>query len=497
MRVTRIIISIIIICLIVPACNPLPENSSDQSGDNTLPGWEADPSATHVSDTEPVRYPQQKENLPDAGTLASFPGIFENMFLTLEQIISVLGTSFELEENTAQGYDTYIFRDYNLKIEFDRLRHKPSAIYFGDTPYYFSSGAYERKDLNGDGFPEYIIVYEDGNYCGRVLLTDGKTGEIHEEEIGFLGDRSAINTVQVSGENEETVIIIETHGGKRADLFRYDNGKLTRILPEDYTKIAEETLVTIEDNKAVVVNKNENILHLCPLPGRISASRRKTSLRHSLAVNLLPEITEDGLILRARTNVQVKLFDVYDYIAGTEGFFCDVAALTKTYRYTGNGKWEEMILDSEIKYKEHQAKELTSDDLAVGEFSLNRNINTLDRSLYKLFEKFTPDETGKGVLINYEGLLIGVVGGEITYLSLESGNHSTKAGLKLDASKDRALELYGLPDRGFVADSVWTYYIRREEVTGDYVTVFIDALNLEFYGDKVCKIWMTSYVAAS
>lgn len=498
MQISKILISIIVICLIVSACNPVLKHTSDLTSAITLPGSTVhSPEKINGTDLKPVEYPQQKENLSGADKLTTFPGVFENMFLTLEQIISVLGNNFELEENIAQGYDTYIFNDYDLKIEFDRLRHRPSAIYLSDTPYYFNSGSYEKEDLNGDGASEYIIVCEDYNYSGKVLLIDGQTGEKHEEEIGYLGNKSNIKIMTGLCEHEETVIIIETHGGKRADIFKYDNNKLVRILPENYSEIARETLVTVEADKAVVVNKNEDILHICPLPDRISRASKTSHARHNLTVNLFPEINGNSLILKARTNVQVKLFDVYDYIAGTEGIFCDVAGLTRNYRYMGNGKWEEISLDATVKYEEYQAKVLTSKELGVGAFSLNQNIKTLDRSLYRLFEEFTTEEINSVVLVNHNGLVIGVVGGDITYLSLESGNHSTKTGLKLQDPKDRVLELYGLPDRGFVTDPVWTYYIYREETAGDKISVFIDALNLEFYGDKVCRIWMTSYIAAS
>lgn len=127
-----------------------------------------------------------------------------------------------------------------------------------------------------------------------------------------------------------------------------------------------------------------------------------------------------------------------------------MAGLTRNYRYMGNGKWEEISLDATVKYEEYQAKVLTSRELGVGAFSLNQNIKTLDRSLYRLFEEFTTEEINSGVLVNHNGLVIGVVGGNITYLSLESGNHSTKTGLKLQDPKDRVLELYGLPDRGLL-----------------------------------------------
>ncbi|NMA67379.1 MAG: hypothetical protein GX957_14295, partial [Clostridiaceae bacterium] len=272
MQKARIFISIIIICLIVSACASLSKSSIDVVG-NTLHKRSNTSSEkeNRVSDLKPVKYPQRKEKLPGIDTLTTFPGIFENMFLTLEQIITVLGNDFELRENLAQGYDTYIYNKYDMAIEFDRLRHKPSAIYLSGTPYYFNSGASEKKDLNGDGIPECIIIYEDVNYSGKILLVDGKTGKQCEKEFGYLGNKSSVEILTGLGEYKESVILIKTHGGKLADLFKYENENLIRILPDEYSRRAENTSVTVEANKAVVVNKNEDFLYLCPLPDRFSS----------------------------------------------------------------------------------------------------------------------------------------------------------------------------------------------------------------------------------
>ncbi|NMA65290.1 MAG: hypothetical protein GX957_03495 [Clostridiaceae bacterium] len=192
----------------------------------------------------------------------------------------------------------------------------------------------------------------------------------------------------------------------------------------------------------------------------------------------------------------MRLFDTYDYIAGTEGIFCDVAGITRKYRYTGNGKWQEIGLEATIKYEEHQSSAFSSSDFSIGGFVLNKSIKTLEPSLSNFFADFTSEELNNGVLIDNDGLLIGATQGEITYISLEDGDNATKLGLKLSDTKEKAIELYGIPDKGFVNDSTWTYYIYREEWSEGNLSVYIDSLNLEFCKDKVCRIWMVSYIAA-
>ena len=102
--------------------------------------------------------------------LSAYPGVLRCMSLTLQQIFTVLGTHFELYENTAQGYDIYRFPDYGLVLEYDSISEKLSTIWVNDTPYYVYSGTIKSFDIDNDGSEEIIAAYEDANLNGRVTV---------------------------------------------------------------------------------------------------------------------------------------------------------------------------------------------------------------------------------------------------------------------------------------------------------------------------------------
>lgn len=65
MQISKILISIIVICLIVSACNPVLKHTSDLTSDITLPGSTVhSPEKINGTDLKPVEYPQQKKICP-------------------------------------------------------------------------------------------------------------------------------------------------------------------------------------------------------------------------------------------------------------------------------------------------------------------------------------------------------------------------------------------------------------------------------------------------
>lgn len=501
MRTTKIILTLLIICImtspILSACSVITGASANMISDNSDSRTLLTAGQNDTQIQQPVIYRQEDIILPVPDTLLTYPGIFENMPLTLQQIITVLGCNFELKENKAQGYDTYIFNEYDFSFSFDRLRHKPSAMWVESVPYFINSGDYESVDLNGDGKKETVVVYEDKNYGGKILVADGKSNKTAEAEIGFLGNKSEIQTLTNFGPNKESLIIVKTYGGKRGAIYRYADGKLTDILPENWNKTAKETMVTVEGGKAVVVNKAKDVLYICPLPSRLKDSIKDKSSRdvcRSIA-QIRPEVKDGTLNLEIRTHIQVKISDTYDHTEGIEGTFCDVANISQMYQYSGDGKWKEISVDGGPKYESEPVK-LFTEDLSVNNILLNSDIDSLQNKLSYKLNNFSSDELNSGVLIEVEGLLIGITNNRISYLSLEKGNLSTQKGLKLSDTRQKALETYGLPDKGFVNDEVWTYYVSKEEQTGHNLSILLDTLQIEFNGDKVCKIWMSSHVTA-
>lgn len=503
MRTTKIILASLIICIvassILSACSIVTGASANMVSGTSTSRSLLTPGQNDVrkSTQQPIVYPQKDVILPDPDTLLSFPGVFETMPLTLQQLITTLGFNFELIENKAEGYDTYIYNEYDFVFNFDRLRHKPYSIWVGDMPYYVYSGDYESVDLNGDGKKETIVVYEDQYYKGKLLVTDGKTKKISEADLGFLGNKSEIQTLTNFGPGKESLIIVKTDIGQRGAIFSYANGKLKDVLPKDFEKTAKETMVTVEGGKAVALNKAKDVLYICSLPNRLKyiIQGRNSSDVCRTIVQIKPKVADGTLNLEVRTNIQIKISDNYDQIEGTEGSYCDVANISQHYQYSGNGKWKEISLEGGPKYESEPAV-FSPENLSINNILLNSEIDSLPNNISSKLKTFSQNELSTGVLIEDNGLLIGISDNRISYLSLERGGFSTQKGLKLSDTRQKALDTYGVPDKGFLNDEVWTYYVFRKEGAGDNLLVLLDSLHIEFDGDKVSKIWMNSHVTA-
>lgn len=448
---------------------------------------------------EPVNYVQDEEKLPDKDSVVSFPGIFDIMPLTLEQTIKVLGSDFKLIENRSQGYDTYVFPKYNLSIEFDKINKSPSTIWLDSMPYYIYSGDYKIKDINGDGKPEKIIAYEDINYNGQILVIDGASGQYSSAEIEYFGGKCELEIIDKYGGSNESLILARTFGGKEGNVFRWDKNKLISVLPENYDAMLNESKVSVEGDKAVLVNQKRNILYVCPLPERLADSVKGKSTDEVVRLNIKinPQTQDDSLRLKVRTIVQLKLADNYNFIDGSYGTYCDVAQIVDEYRYEGAGKWKEISTDGGPRYGTGKPSDVTSGDLSIDKYALGEDTKSLDEAIKSELAVFTPDELNAGVLIKKDGLLVGITNDRITYLSVEDNPvFATGKGLKTGDDRQKVVDTYGLPDCGFNEDRLWTYYIVKKEPAENYLSsCLVETLNLEFTGDEVSRIWMSTYVA--
>jgi hypothetical protein len=283
---------LVLCCLTVSACStavyPAPEQA-DKVPLNTGLNSPAAPSET------PVEYKQNAENLPEAKSLTTFPGVLESMSMTLEQIVTVLGTQFNLIEDKAQNYDTYSFPQYDLSFDFDKMSKKISTIWLGQIPYYVYSGDFKTYDFNGDGNLEKIFAYEDQQFNGRLLILDGGHKDYCEANLDFFGSKCDIEVLSGFGSDKENLILVKTSGGDGGDVLRWSEGKAESILPQEYKKLSETSMVTVEGDKAVFVNEAKNILYICPLPGRAAENinGRSDSGVYRFGINLQPSVSGD------------------------------------------------------------------------------------------------------------------------------------------------------------------------------------------------------------
>jgi len=486
-----VILAVVAACIMFIVCI-LPEPAIHMvASDSDNPGNKL-PAKNETAD--PVSYVQDKEKLPEKDYVTSFPGIFDIMPLTLEQTLKVLGSDFRLYENKSQGYDTYVFNKYNLSIEFDKINRTASTIWLDNIPYYIYSGAYISRDLNGDGKPEKIVAYEDMNYNGQIMVVDGASGQYSKAEIEYFGGKCELGVIN----QNENLILVKTLGARQGYVFIWDNEKLISVLPDNLDSIKEELRVSVEGDKVVLVNQSKNILHFCPVPERLVNSVKGRNSSDAVRINLKinPEAKDNSLALKVRAIVQLKLSDNYNFIDGSYGTYCDVAQVIQEFKYEGSGKWQEISVEDQPKYEGVQDSNVTIGDLSIDKFTLNDNTDKLDPPIKKELESYTSDELNAGVLIKKDGLLIGITKDRITYLSYDANSGlSTKKGISIGDSRQKVIETYGLPDGGFTEDRLWTYYIVRHEAAEDDLSSdLIDTLNLEFTGDEVSRIWMSTHV---
>ncbi len=503
------IIVLVIVSLVLAACSGqvAPSGTENEGSPTPTPDNQSSP-VTIPSDTpaskEPIQTPgenaQKTENLPDIDVLTTFPGVLESLSLTLEQLITVLGTQFELLENKAQGYDSYYFPQYNLIFDFDKISKKLSTVWLDNIPYYIFAGDYKTHDLNGDGKPEKIVTYEDQNFNGNIVVINGAdSSKVSTATLDFFGDKCEIEAISNFGQNKESLIIIKTRGGIQGDILKFTDEKLSSILPKGYDSISEEALVTVEGDTALWVHEKRNILYMCTIPNRLveSLRNRPDSDKHRYSIRLRPMLSADSLNLEVRTGLQLKLADNYNFMDNYDGTYSDVAQVTVEYEYLGQGMWQETKTTGGPKYKNSSETQLLAQDLSAGGLALFDKLEIVEKALPGKLSRFTPDELASGILLEEKGLRVGITHDQITYLSLEKGSDkATFKGLKLSDTREKALSLYGMPDKGFMEDSAWTYYVIREERSENGTSFFIDTLNIEFDGDKVSRIWISAYVTA-
>jgi hypothetical protein len=179
------------------------------------------------------------------------------------------------------------------------------------------------------------------------------------------------------------------------------------------------------------------------------------------------------------------------------GAYMDVAQVLYEYQYHGGGKWELLSTKGGPKYDRSNMKSgIIQADFTIEDISLLMPVDKLIEKSSLDLSQYTEYDLMSGLLIKHDGLSLGIASSMVSYLSLDSSSPlETFRGLKIGDTRQQARALYGLPDKGFYEDSVWTFYYIREENKEDSSYQVIDSFNIEFDGDSVSKIWMAMYVS--
>lgn len=438
---------------------------------------------------------QQVVELPDAAFLSAYPGVLRCMSLTLEQIITVLGTHFELYENTAQGYDIYKFPEHDLVLEYDTISEKLSTIWVGNTPYYVYSGTITRFDIDNDGREEEIAAYEDANLNGRVTVFSKEGLILADQTTDYFGGRCRMHLMVGYGPEKESLIILDTNNPKECEVFSYANGKLISMLPPAPANTGEQAIVESAQDRVILKFPDQGIIYDCPLPQHLIQSypEGSTDFLYQFDRRIRPVIKDNVLYLSERTSLQIKFYGMEEDFSTC----IDVAQVVREYQYAGGGKWQHLSITGGPKYgKNSLAQGLHANDFRVGDVALLSPIRVVAPKIGMNLDQYSEYDLLAGILYRQGGICVGVTNELVSYISLEKdGEVETSRGLRIFHSKQQAMDLYGLPDRGYYEDSVWTYYRLRDERTADGIYRMADTFNIEFDGDSVRKIWMSEYIS--
>ncbi|HOP72119.1 MAG TPA: hypothetical protein PLO77_02575 [Thermoclostridium caenicola] len=438
---------------------------------------------------------QQEAELPDAAFLSAYPGVLHCMSLTLEQIITVLGTNFELYENTAQGYDIYKFPEYGLVLEYDNISEKLSTIWTDNTPYYVYSGTITSFDIDNDGREEEIAAYEDADLNGRVTVFSKDGLILADQTTDYFGGGCRIHLMVGYGPERESLIILDTNNPKECEVFSYTNGKLISMLPPAPENAGEQAIVQPADDHVILAFPDQGITYDCPLPQYLVQSYPdgNTDFAYQFSRRIRPVIKDNVLYLSERNSFQIKFYGMEEDVST----YIDVAQVVREYQYSGGGKWQHLSTTGGPKYGKNALPQgVNANDFRIGEITLLSPIRETASKIGMNLEQYSDYDLLAGVLYRQGGICVGVTNETVSYISLEKdGEIETTRGLKIFQSKQQALDLYGLPDKGYYEDSVWTYYRLRDERTPDGIYRMADSFNIEFDGDFVKKIWMSEYIS--
>lgn len=457
---------------------------------------------------------------PDVAIQIVYPGVLRLAAMSRDDVAALLGGTPDVYQNRVQGIDVVKFADRGILIEYDANHGNVRAIQLSDRTFVTSSGSYARFDVDGDGVREAVSAYEDTDGNGHVAVFREADGTLLTDTVTqSFGGGSALSFTAVNASGEERLIVLDSRASWDCDVFSFSNGQLISVMPAAGMGLDAPAGVEFSDGfDAVDIQSEAHGLHFsCPLPSRLSdiltASPARPTTR--FAVSRKPVVADEGLMVRVRTSLEIKMADLTGLEsaatgvlhAGTEGGaavagiddsgrFCDVGAIDQEYRYMGGGQWKLLSTSGSAKYDGTEAVDpISRDDLAI-------DGTWLATPLYDFMDQFDLDESDyadidldSGVTLNANGLLVDVRSASIAGLTLEPGcAMETARGLKTGDARERALALYGLPDKGYYEDDVWIWwYFRDWEGTTDAMLPD-DAFWIEFSGSEVRHAGMTATI---
>lgn len=280
------------------------------------------------------------------------------------------------------------------------------------------------------------------------------------------------------------VFLIMLNGSQGALGLSYSHGN------KIYYKGGESGLFYYEyrNNKLSIVIEKTGKKYYCLLPKAIISIANKPVGKEPIF-----KIKETNGSNLKTYYVQMKIGEA-EYISGDiEGLYVDVAKILVSFK--SQKEWASRKINVKIKYTPvGMPKMLNYKEMGIGKAQLFDLFGNYLKTIEKDLSQYPNSDISD---FNVDGLEIFVSMGRICSVSTGIDQYSTSRGLKVTDSKERALELYGLPDVGYYEDDDWGYYLNRnwnDEV--DYYISSGDSFTLKFKNGKVEWMSFSAYIPA-
>lgn len=525
-RITALLLAVFLLAL--PACgrgkekDPAPEaaqaasaSPSSSASEGTavagaVPAGTEAGAASSPAVASAVDQPAAKTVPPTAEALSVFPGILRAVTLPREEVLRLLGDGVETLENVPQAITAYTWSAKDLALEYDNLTGRLNLVRTGGRTFFLDSADYRNDDIDGDGELEGLCAYESFNAestdplnrrQGHVALIDEATGTAIAESFEQpFGGYARLSVLPGYGKAGECLVVLDTQSDWECDVLRFANGQLVSMLPKEALPIEKQATVSSPNREKGTVHlavESAGVSFDCLLPQRLSeALAAGQPYQWRFVVNRKPVIAEDGLTMRVRNSLQVKLGEARSLLAEPVGRFVDIGQVTQEYRYIGEGQWTLLTTAGGPKYAEPgQGASLTATDMAVGSTWLFSALYDVEETFGLKASDYTDFDLLAGIRFLSDGVRYGVVNSRIAEIELTGDcTAKTPRGLAAGDSRGEAMSLYGLPDDGYFEDRIWTYWFYREpDGTNDRI-LSLDRFTLEYDGDRIERIRMEGYV---
>jgi hypothetical protein len=296
------------------------------------------------------------------------------------------------------------------------------------------------------------------------------------------------NDVEMEGKND-TPIPTDTIDSENKNL---ENPPNQYLYADDTTDVKKLFDFLFEEDSIKIINKVDQSSTICTIPNKLTKVIRNNKIFESIiSISNLKDIKDLTNDNTAKTSysIKVKLGEV-EYISGDiEDRYIDIA---KIYIYYENNN-KNQIKDIEIipKYnfseEEHQ-QEYELDEAYIAEACLFDTIDGLGEEAKKYSDEIMCD-------FEYKGMKIEIMNYRISTISVANDDVLTPRGLKVGDSKERARELYGLPDVGYFENDTWIYLFFRDWLDdGESTILSDDYFQIIFKGNIVDEIILQGYI---